>query len=887
MAVVVHPFLKDGVEARAYQMMTLRNALIASTLMVMPTGFGKTAVEWMAMADSLHKNEGKILLIAPTTGLVEQQQRMAREMIQLDPELIVTYTGESTPDARPSIWKKARIIMATSQVVRNDASNGTIDLSEVGLLIVDEAHHGTGNHAYARVGNMYRSACDGHTTPKILGATASPGSDEKSIMEVIRNFDFDYLESSRKEDSMLQPYAVEMNTVPHRLPLPESLKVLIEPIRTHFDQEAKHLQDMGFLSPTGHISGKMINDAQIRASKAIQQRDRRGYNAARRIGDLRRMHILLDLLHTQGVKAAVAFLDRAEEDGRSGERTTNRFVAKPAVHNFRTASRDIDELHPKPKQVLELVQSQIHKHPESKIIVFTEYRDTVEYLVSELQSIEMVQADRFIGQSGKGKRKGMTQKQQLAQLEQFRKGSINVLVATSVGEEGLDVPAAELVILYEPVASAIRMIQRRGRTARQQDGTVHILIAQGTRDEYVITAAEKREEKMYRLLKRIRDRGLIAIRPPASDEVFDAFSIRTDEGDCSVPKFIADEKKKVKQEMPPPLELSPQDENKQNLTDIPEIPLSHRRHSNQMGLEQFIEPNSNQDIQLKPSQESHSIVQMPVLDGQAHRQKENLAAAAASATITELGESVVHDSIIVLDHREASSTLGPYLKSLGATVVFKRLTDGDIRVSERILIERKTARDLVNSLTNGRLLNQCRRLVASAVRPMLLVEIGEGHGQFVHPNAVHGALAHVSLDLGIPVMMTKNPEETAHFILAASKREHDMIERMASLAMSRSPEYQDERAIERAVSAALAEIKAIEMQENSITPLADRWIESHQQECKNMLSAISGIGIKKAESLIESFGNISGVFAASIEQLAECEHIGNSSAVRIFEILHG
>ena len=220
MAVVVHPFLKDGVEARAYQMMTLRNALIASTLMVMPTGFGKTAVEWMAMADSLHKNEGKILLIAPTTGLVEQQQRMAREMIQLDPELIVTYTGESTPDARPSIWKKARIIMATSQVVRNDASNGTIDLSEVGLLIVDEAHHGTGNHAYARVGNMYRSACDGHTTPKILGATASPGSDEKSIMEVIRNFDFDYLESSRKEDSMLQPYAVEMNTVPHRLPLP-------------------------------------------------------------------------------------------------------------------------------------------------------------------------------------------------------------------------------------------------------------------------------------------------------------------------------------------------------------------------------------------------------------------------------------------------------------------------------------------------------------------------------------------------------------------------------------------------------------------------------------------------------------------------------------------
>ena len=81
----------------------------------------------------------------------------------------------------------------------------------------------------------------------------------------------------------------------------------------------------------------------------------------RRIGDLRRMHILLDLLHTQGINAATAFLDRAEEDGRTGERATNRFVAKPAVHNFRIAAKDIDELHPKkPKHVVELVQ-QIHE----------------------------------------------------------------------------------------------------------------------------------------------------------------------------------------------------------------------------------------------------------------------------------------------------------------------------------------------------------------------------------------------------------------------------------------------------------------------------------------------------------------------------------------------
>ena len=51
MAVVIHPFLKNGVEARAYQIRSLKNALSSSCLMVMPTGFGKTAVEWMVMAE--------------------------------------------------------------------------------------------------------------------------------------------------------------------------------------------------------------------------------------------------------------------------------------------------------------------------------------------------------------------------------------------------------------------------------------------------------------------------------------------------------------------------------------------------------------------------------------------------------------------------------------------------------------------------------------------------------------------------------------------------------------------------------------------------------------------------------------------------------------------
>jgi Fanconi anemia group M protein len=170
---------------------------------------------------------------------------------------------------------------------------------------------------------------------------------------------------------------------------------------------------------------------------------------------------------------------------------------------------------------------------------------------------------------------------------------------------------------------------------------------------------------------------------------------------------------------------------------------------------------------------------------------------------------------------------------------------------------------------------------------MLLIEVGEGHGQFVHPNAVHGALAHVSLDLGIPVMMTKSPEETAHFVIAAAKREHDMIEKMASLAQARTASYEDERSIERAISAALSEIKAIELDNRASTPLAGRWTEHQRQVSVDVLSAIPGIGTKKAESLVNTFNTLSGVFSASVDEISKCEHMGSASALKVFETLHG
>ncbi|MDA0647875.1 MAG: helicase-related protein [archaeon] len=633
MATVQHPFLKDGVEARAYQLQALECCLTASTMMVMPTGFGKTAVEWMAMANCLHNEKGKILLIAPTTGLVEQQQRMARAMINIDENEIITYTGDNAPAIRPELWNTGKIIIATSQVIRNDVQNGLIDLNDLGLLIFDEAHHATGNHAYSQVGQLMYKA-----NPKcsVIGATASPGSTESGIREVAKNLNIKTYSVSKKENSLLQPYKVNMKITPHYLELGDELNNIILPLEVHQNSEAEQLRKMGFLAPTGHLSSKLIEDAQRKASIAIQRSDTRGYNAARKISNLRRVHILLDILRTQGLKSAQAFVDRAEEDGRSGQRGTNSFVALPCIHDFRNISKRLDELHPKPELVAALLSQQLKDSPESKVLIFTEYRDTVDLLAEKLNSIDGIVADRFIGQSGTGSRKGMNQKQQLAQLQRFREGDINVLIATSVGEEGLDVPAADLVILYEPVPSAIRTIQRRGRTARQRDGEVHILIAKDTRDVFVYMASKSREKKMHINLDKIKN-GIRSIleKLPTGERLSDFSVVEEDGSIVSATDYLSSEIKRL-DELYPVIETVEIDVKKDSgrTTDtssdsVPVITPEMRRPSNQMGLDSFsnlnekkVETNIGEKETLPDNTQLKSKWNV-ILDGTKHKSNNN------------------------------------------------------------------------------------------------------------------------------------------------------------------------------------------------------------------------------------------------------------------------
>ena len=130
-----------------------------------------------------------------------------------------------------------------------------------------------------------------------------------------------------------------------------------------------------------------------------------------------------------------------------------------------------------------------------KVIIFTQYRDSASKISEEINKLDNVKSEVFVGQMKKSGT-GLTQKKQIELLDRFKAEETNCIVSTSIGEEGLDIPKVDLVVFYEPIPSAIRSIQRRGRTARQKKGRMIMLVTKNTRDESYRWTAHQEEENV-------------------------------------------------------------------------------------------------------------------------------------------------------------------------------------------------------------------------------------------------------------------------------------------------------------------------------------------------------------------------------------------------------
>ncbi len=497
--------LKDF-KPRLYQETILNTAVRKNTLVVLPTGMGKTALAFMLTVQRLKQYpDSKILLLSPTKPLCEQHVQSFIKHLDINEEKIVLFTGNVKPEKREELWKQAQIIISTPQGLENDVINKKINLEEISLLVVDEAHHATGDYSYVWLAKQYNRHA---RFSRILALTASPGSDLEKIKEICKNLFIEEVEVRTEKDPDVEPYIQEVKHEWVKVELPEEFKKIKKYLEDCFKSKLKLVKEFGCCYSTSLNKIDLIKlQGQLQGKISSGERDFEIMKSVSLVAESLKVQHALELLETQGVSSLNKYLTKLKKESI----TTKTKAVKNLVMdiNFRSSVVLVDDLmergiqHPKLIKLKEIVEKETENKKEVKIIIFNQFRDSASEIVKELEQISGISPKLFVGQTKKGDT-GLTQKKQKEILEQFREGEFNTLVATSVGEEGLDIPAVDLVIFYEPVPSAIRTIQRKGRTGRLEKGRVLMLMTKETRDEGYKWSAFHKEKRMYRDLEKLK-----------------------------------------------------------------------------------------------------------------------------------------------------------------------------------------------------------------------------------------------------------------------------------------------------------------------------------------------------------------------------------------------
>ena len=447
-----------------------------NTLVVLPTGLGKTLIA-LAM---MEKTPGKCLFLTPTKPLARQHSNTVKDVLGEIDGGSALVTGENPPKKRAALYK-SRVISSTPQTIRNDMKKGIFPCSEASLVVFDEAHRAVGDYAYVRIAEGLPE------TTKIIGLTASPGGDRTKIKKVLDNLRITNIEVRTNSDPDVTPYIKKMKQEWVPVSLTGPYLEAKERLASYAQKQAKLLKNMG-IRPC--LSSKKafleLRPRIMRIKHPMKYRVIYLYSCL--------LHILhlQELLETQGKVPVLKYLEKL----RTADSKSAAAVSKSTEISKVLSLLDKAGEHPKMDKLFSIMEELRGK----KLMIFVQYRDQIEEINAEM--------DRrgFSARSFMGKRKNFNKKMQEETMDSFRKGEFDILVASSIGEEGLDIPEVDAVVFYEPIPSEIRSIQRRGRAGRMKEGAVYVLMTRKTRDEYYYWASRKREKKMKEVLLSFRDK---------------------------------------------------------------------------------------------------------------------------------------------------------------------------------------------------------------------------------------------------------------------------------------------------------------------------------------------------------------------------------------------
>lgn len=501
-------YLKDF-EPRLYQQSIFNTCTKHNTLVVLPTGIGKTAIFLMMAAFRLNLYpKSKILLLGPTRPLIEQYFSVFKKHFNIDEKKMAIFTGFVSPEKRQELWKDSQIIFSTPQGLENDIMSNRISLSDVSLIGFDECHRSTGNYSYNFIANQYVKKA---LYPRIIGLTASPGSDNEKIQEVMTNLHIEKIEVRNSKDEDVAPYVQEVDIERRFVELPDIFKDIKRYFDAAINSKTRELKSLGFVTDSITYSKKNLLGLQaaLHAKIAHGEKDFEILKSLSLLAEIIKISHAVELLETQGLEPLKQYMDKLHHEASSGKTKAAQNVVKDV--NFRSAYIKLEHIagieHPKLIELKKIIEEEldnsIPENSDKKIIIFSQYRDSGSKITKMINDSGF-KAELFVGQQKK-KDTGLSQKKQKEMIEQFSNSEFNVLVSSSVGEEGLDIPQVDLVIFYEPVPSAIRKIQRSGRTGRLEKGRIIMLITKDTMDEVYYHVARNKEKRMYKAIDTIKN----------------------------------------------------------------------------------------------------------------------------------------------------------------------------------------------------------------------------------------------------------------------------------------------------------------------------------------------------------------------------------------------
>lgn len=512
---VTHPLIKQNlILRRDYQEKIFINCLNRNCLVVIPTGLGKTVIALMLAVQKLSEDSNsKVIFLAPTKPLVEQHHRSFLDLTTLPEESLKTLTGAISPEKRKDLWQNILVAFMTPQVLQNDIISNLYSIQDVSLIIFDECHRAIGDYAYCFIAKKYIQLAK---NSQILGLTASPGSTPEKVNEIKDNLLIEHIEIRTDKDLDVKPYIHKVDNEWIKIKLPDEFleikRILTEKLKASYkwlkNNELLNTYDINKITRKDLLKlnnkiNKLISTTSANLDKSYL------FDAKKILANGIRLSHMTELIETQGVNALQEYIKKNEDKilkNKANKSLKELFKDKDIkkVKNLTLSILSKGIVHPKLEKLKKILYTQLKENPLSRILVFCHFRDSVNNIVGFFDNDELIKAHKFVGQQSKGADKGLTQKEQVKLLEEFREGIYNILIGTSVAEEGLDIAECDLVVFYDVVPSAIRHIQRRGRTGRKKEGKVFVLMAEDTRDEGYYWAEKVKERKMLESLKKLK-----------------------------------------------------------------------------------------------------------------------------------------------------------------------------------------------------------------------------------------------------------------------------------------------------------------------------------------------------------------------------------------------